>query len=339
MPGVWIYAEHGPDGTVDRSTLGLLTKARALGQEVAAVSLGPGAAAAAPVLADHGAATVFVEDDTVYEEWPGEPAAFVLARLAAEHRPDLILFGSSYGARDVAGRLQAMLGTPLVANAEDVLDVDHVRVVVALLLTPGRPGNLRGGVGGSKLVDVELSGPAPRIVLVRAQALDAEPCGGRADIVQIDVAIPESRKRTRRRARHEERGEGPQLEDARVVVAGGRGLEAAENFRLLDELAAAIGNAAVGATRPVVDAGWTPFAMQIGQTGKTVTPDVYIAVGISGAAQHIVGAKDSTWIVAINKDKQAPIFQHADIGVVGDALTIVPALVEELDRRRGSDEG
>ncbi len=334
MATVWVYAEQEPDGTVGRSTLGLLTKARALGPEVAAVSLGAGAAAAAPVLADYGAATVFVDDDAVYEEWPGEPAAFVLAELAAAHGPDLILFGSSYDARDVAGRLQAMLGTALVGNAEDVLDVDHVRLVVALLLTPGRPGNLRGGVGGSKLVDVELSGRAPRIVLMRAQSLDAEPCGGRAEVVQIDIAIPDARKRTRRLARHEERGEGPQLEDARVVVAGGRGLEAAENFRLLNELAAAIGNAAVGSTRPVVDAGWTPFAMQIGQTGKTVRPDVYFAVGISGAAQHMVGAKDATWIVAINKDKQAPIFQHADLGVVGDALKIVPALLEELERAR-----
>jgi electron transfer flavoprotein alpha subunit len=333
MPGVWVYAEHGPDGTVDRSTLGLLTFARTLGREVAAVSLGAGAAGAAAVLAEHGAATVFVDDDPVYAECPGEPAAYVLAQLAAEHAPELVLFGSSYDARDVAGRLQAMLGTPLVANAADVLDVDRVRLVVALLLSQGRPGNLRGGIGGAKLVDVELSGPTPRLVLVRAQALDAQPCGGRADIVRVDVAIPDSRMRTRRRARYEEQGEGPQLEDARVVVAGGRGLEAPENFHLLDELAAAIGNAAVGATRPVVDAGWTPFAMQIGQTGKTVNPDVYIAVGISGAAQHLVGAKDSTWIVAINKDPRAPIFQHADLGVVGDALTIVPALVAELGRR------
>jgi electron transfer flavoprotein alpha subunit len=333
MPGVWVYAEHGPDGTVDRSTLGLLTLARTLGREVAAVSLGAGAAGAAAVLAEHGAATVFVDDDPVYAECPGEPAAYVLAQLAAEHAPELVLFGSSYDARDVAGRLQAMLGTPLVANAADVLDVDRVRLVVALLLSPGRPGNLRGGIGGAKLVDVELSGPTPRLVLVRAQALDAQPCGGRADIVRVDVAIPDSRMRTRRRARYEEQGEGPQLEDARVVVAGGRGLEAPENFHLLDELAAAIGNAAVGATRPVVDAGWTPFAMQIGQTGKTVNPDVYIAVGISGAAQHLVGAQDSTWIVAINKDPRAPIFQHADLGVVGDALTIVPALVAELGRR------
>src|SRR6266508_284305 len=257
MPGVWVVTEHGPDGTVDRSTLGLLTMARTLGRELAAVSLGAGAAAAVPVLADHGAATVFVDDDPVYAECPSEPAAYVLAQLAAEHAPELVLFGSSYDARDV----------------------DRVRLVVALLLPPGRPGNLRGGVGGAKLVDVELSGGTPRIMLVRANALDVVPCGGRADVVRVDVAIPDARTRTRRRARHQEQGEGPQLEDARVVVAGGRGLEAAENFRLLDELAAAIGNAAVGATRPVVDAGWTPFSMQIGQTGKTVSPDVYIAVG------------------------------------------------------------
>jgi electron transfer flavoprotein alpha subunit len=330
---VWVFAEHLPDGAVDRSTLGLLRTARALGGDVTAVALGPGAGDAVPYLANHGAATVFVDDDPVYAEYPGEPAAYVLAQLAAEHAPDLLLFGSSYDARDVAGRLQAMLAAPLVANVEDILDFDRVRLVVALLLNPGRPGNLRGGIGGSKLVDVELSGPRPRLVLLRGRGRAAEPCGGSAAVVPVDVAIPDARKRTRLRARHDERSAGPQLEDARVVVAGGRGLETAENFRLLNELAAAIGNAAVGATRPVVDAGWTPFAMQIGQTGKTVSPEVYIAVGISGAAQHIVGAKGSTWIVAINKDARAPIFQHADLGVVGDALTIVPALVKELARR------
>jgi electron transfer flavoprotein alpha subunit len=183
------------------------------------------------------------------------------------------------------------------------------------------------------VVDVELSGSTPRLVLLRPRLTGIDPCGGDPKVVSIAVSVPEKRTRTRVRARETEVGTGPLLEEARVVVAGGRGLQGAENFRLLGQLAAAIGDAAVGATRPVVDAGWAPFAMQIGQTGKAVRPDVYIAVGISGAAQHMVGARDAGYVVAINNDPKAPIFQQADLGVVGDALTLVPALVAELDRR------
>jgi len=333
VAAAFVYAEHGPDGAAEPATLGALTTARVLGGEVVAVAFGAGSEAVASTLGEFGATTVLVDEDAVYDDCPGEPAAYALAELVAERTPDVVLFGSSYDARDVAGRLQAMLGTALVANVADVFDADNVRVETALLLTPGRAGNLRGGVGGSKWVDVELAGPTPRIVLMRADELAPEPCGGRAQVAPVGVEVPVARRRARRIARHREPVAGPQLESARVVVAGGRGLEAAENFRLVEQLAAAIGNAAVGATRPVVDAGWTPFARQIGQTGKTVKPDVYIAVGISGASQHIVGARGARHIVAMNKDARAPIFQYADLGIVGDALTIVPALVEELTHR------
>jgi len=333
VAAVFVYAEHGPDGAVEPSTLWLLAAARALGEEATAIALGTGSEVAAPTLGDFGATTVFVGEDPVYDEYPAEPAAHAIAQLVAEHAPALVLLGSSYDARDVAGRLQGMLETALVANVADVVDADHVRLEVALLLTPGRAGNVRGGVGGLKRVDLELTGPTPRILLMRSRDLAPEPCGGKAVVIPVGIAIPDSRRRARRLERHEEPAAGLQLESARVVVAGGRGLEAADNFRLVEELAEAIGNAAVGATRPVVDAGWTPFARQIGRTGKTVSPDVYIAVGISGASQHLAGVKGAGRIVAINKDARAPIFQYADLGVVGDALTIVPALVEELAHR------
>jgi electron transfer flavoprotein alpha subunit len=334
VAGVWVYAELGARGDVDGSALELLTKARALAVDVTAVALGPGAFAAAGILGEHGATRVLAGDDAVFEDYPAEPAAHVLAELVREHAPQLVLFGPSYGSRDVAGRLQALLGSTLVANVDDVVALDHVRLTVALSLWPGRPGNLRGGIGGAKVVDVRLAGPTPRLVSARARAFDAEPSGGRAEVVAVDVAVPESRKRARRLERIEEGGACARLEEARVVIGGGRGLQEPANFALLEALAAAIGNAAVGATRPVVDAGWAPFSMQLGQTGKTVKPAVYIAVGVSGAPQHVVGISGAGYVIAINKDPNAPIFQLADLGIVGDALTVLPAVIEGLKAAR-----
>jgi electron transfer flavoprotein alpha subunit len=330
MSTIWVYAEVGHDGGVAPAALELLTKARSLVRDPVAIALGLGATAAAAILGEYGATTVYASDDAVYADHPGEPTAYAIGQLAEEHAPDLIVFGPSYESRDVAGRLQGMLGCGLVANVDDIVDADEVRLTVALSVWPGRPGNLRGGIAGAKVVEVLLTGPAPRLVLTRAAAFEAVPCGNVANVVELELEIPAERRRVRRLERREEPASGPRLERARVVVAGGRGLEKPENFALLDELARAIGDAAVGATRPVVDAGWAPFRMQIGQTGKTVKPDIYIAVGISGAAQHLVGMQDARCVVAINKDKDAPIFHHADLGVVGDALTVVPALIEEL---------
>lgn len=318
MTTVWVCAEVSPDGA-SSSALELLTKARLIGDEVAAVALGPGATGAVAALGDHGASTVYVSDDPVYAETLGQPAAHAFAELVAAHRPDLILFSTSYDARDVAGRLQARLGCALLGNATDVLDVDHAQTQI---------------FGGTRVVDVTLEGPPPRLVLVRPRSFAAEPSGGTAEVVAVDVDIPEGLRLARRTERHEEVAAGPRLEEAKVVVAGGRGLQEPANFGLLDELAGAIGDAAVGASRAVVDAGWVPYAYQIGQTGKTVKPEVYIAVGISGATQHVVGMKGAKRIVAINKDPDAPIFRLADLGIVGDALAVLPGLIEEIRARK-----
>ena len=330
MSEVWVYAGIRPEGVLDSSALELLTKARSLGGEVTAVALGPGASSATDALARYGAHRVFVGDDAVYDDFLAEPSAYALARLARQHRPELILFGPSLDYRDVAGRLQGMLACTLLTNVDDLVAVDRARTRVALSVWPGRPGNLRGGVGGTKVVDVLLAGGYPRLVIPRAKAFDAEPVDGSAEMVELDFAVPEERKRVRRAERHEEGQSGASLERARVIVSGGRGLHQASNFALLEQLAGAIGNAAVGASRPVVDAGWAPFSIMIGQTGKAVKPEVYIAVGISGANQHVVAMKDAKRIIAINTDKDAPIFQIADLGVVGDALEIVPAVIEAL---------
>jgi electron transfer flavoprotein alpha subunit len=320
MGAVWVWAALEPDGSLKPSALELTTKARSLGADVAAVALGPGASAAAPKLGDYGASTVYASDDPVYSDYLAEPAAYALHALAALHGPSLILFPFEYDARDVASRLSALTGSAVMSNATDVTGLDSARTAV---------------FGGSTVVDVSLSGPDPKLVLVRPKAFEPSPSGGEATLVPVDVEIPAVARRARRVERHEEASTGPKLEEAKVVIAGGRGLKEAANFSLLDELAGALGGAAVGATRAVVDAGWVPYPMQIGQTGKTVRPDVYIAVGISGATQHMVGMKTSKAIVAINKDAEAPIFQIADLGIVGDALKVLPALIAAVKARRG----
>ena len=314
MPSIWVYAEVG-----DPTAVELLTKARTLGDDVRAVALGPGAREAAGALGAHGAATVYVNEDAVFADHLEQPAAHVLRGLVEEHRPDLLVFATTYHSRDVAGRLQAALGSTLMSNTSDLASADRAITQV---------------FGGTRVVTVALEGPAPRIVLVRPKSFEAEPSGGTAEVVEIAAHIPSELLKARRVERHEEEAAGPKLEEARVVVSGGRGLQAAENFELLQRLADAIGGAAVGASRAVVDAGWVPYAMQVGQTGKAVRPEVYIAVGISGASQHRVGMKDSKRIVAINKDADAPILAIADLGVVGDALAILPAMIEEVGKRR-----
>jgi electron transfer flavoprotein alpha subunit len=324
MTKIWVYADVASDGTPDGSALELLTKARSLGADaVEAVALGPGASQATGALGAHGATTVFASDDPVFAEHLGEPAAVALAALVAEHAPNLILFATSYASRDVAGRLSARLGSTLMSNASDVGAVDAARTQI---------------FGGTKVVDVALGGPDPKLVLVRPKSFAAEPAAGAgaASLVTVSAdTIPDEAKRVRVLQRHEEAASGPKIEDAKVVIAGGRGLGEASNFALLDELAAAIGNAAVGASRAVVDAGWVPYSYQVGQTGKTVKPEVYLAVGISGAIQHLVGMKESKRIVAINKDPDAPIFAYADLGIVGDALAILPKLTDEVRARAG----
>jgi len=317
---IWVYAEIGPDGT-HPAALEILTKARTLDGEVAAVTLGLNATAATGVLGAHGASTVYVCDDPVFVERPGATAARVLASLIDQHHPDLVLFAQTYDSRDVAARVQAATGSTLMANATDVLATDRARTEI---------------FGGTKIVDVALGGPAPKLVLVRPKSFPAEPSEGSANVVQVPVELAGEADDARVVERHEEAAGGPKLEEARVVISGGRGLGGPDAFAMLDELATAIGGAAVGASRAAVDAGWVPYSYQVGQTGKTVKPDVYIAAGISGALQHVVGMKGAKRIVAINKDPDAPILKMADLGVVGDVFQVIPALTEEIRRRTGS---
>ncbi|HVL64305.1 MAG TPA: electron transfer flavoprotein subunit alpha/FixB family protein [Actinomycetota bacterium] len=318
MADILVYAEVGSDGSADTTALELLTKARELGS-VDAVALGPGASSIAEKLGEHGAGKVFVNDDDVFADYVAQPAAEALAQLVQQEQPQLVLFATNYESRDVAGRLSAKLGATLMSNATGLVDLDTAQTAI---------------FGGSTIVDVKLEG-SPKIVLVRPKSFVPEPSGGSASVEQLSVEISDDLKKAKRIERHEEAASGPRLDQAAVVISGGRGLQEPDNFKLLDELADAIGGAAVGATRAVVDAGWVPYSYQIGQTGITVKPGVYLAFGISGATQHIVGMKGSKRIIAVNKDEEAPIFQLADLGVVGDALKVLPQLIEEVKSRKG----
>jgi electron transfer flavoprotein alpha subunit len=319
---IWVFAEIDSEGNPSSTALELLTKARSMdGAEVAAVALGPGSKGAAEKLGEFGAAKVFASDDEMYVKQPAEPSAHALHQLIQENSPDLLLFAFEYESRDIASRLAAKTGSTIMSNAGDLPAADTGQAEI---------------FGGTLFVDVGLKGPAPWIVLVRPKSFNAEPSGGSAEVVEVNVELPEGIGKARRVQAHEETSEGPKLEEADVIVSGGRGLQEASNFSLLEELAKELGrDVAVGATRAVVDAGWVPYAMQIGQTGKTVRPSVYLAIGISGATQHLVGMKKSKTIIAINKDPEAPIFKVSDLGIVGDALKIVPALTEEIRKRKG----
>jgi electron transfer flavoprotein alpha subunit len=317
---VWVVGETTPDSTGYKTTLEILTRARDLGaSELAAVALGPGATDAAKAFGEHGAQKVYASDDAVFGDYIAQPAAHALHQLVQQEQPNLLLFPYTYDARDIAGRLAAKTGSTVMSNA---VDVDGGSAKTAIF-------------GGAQIVTVALEGNDPKIVLVRPKSFEASPSGGTAEIVSVASDVPEDAKKAKRTERHEAEASGPKLEDAAVVISGGRGLQQPENFKLLEDVAALIPNSAVGATRAVVDAGWVPYAMQVGQTGKTVKPKVYLAIGISGATQHIVGMKSSDRIIAVNKDAEAPIFQLADLGIVGDALKVVPKLAEEIKARKG----
>ncbi len=316
---VWVYAEADGDKP-HSSTLELVTKARELG-DVEAVHIGADPAALAGPLGEHGVTTLYAADPG--EALPGVVGAAVLTQLVEAHHPDLILFAQTYDGRDAIARLSAALDRPLLTNGT-ALSVDGDRVTV---------GN--AAFGGNVLVDTAFTGPSPYLAAIRPKSFAAEPSGGTAATVEA-VAAPSAGRAGEARVleRHVEEREGPKLEDATIVVSGGRGLGSAEAYEPLVDALATLLHGASGASRAIVDAGWVPYAKQVGQTGKVVKPKVYIALGISGATQHLVGMKGSDNIIAINKDGEAPIFSVADLGVVGDVHKVVPKLIEAIKAKQ-----
>jgi len=318
---VWVFAESDGPGKPKSVTLELLTKARSVADTVEAVYAGADADSVAEALGAHGATTVYAIDpgDALF----GPPVAAALAELVGEHQPDAILFAGSYDGRDVVGRLSARLDSPVLSNGTDIA-IDGDRVVVSTAI-----------FGGNTIVDAAFNGPKPHLAIFRPKSFTAEPGGGgAATVVPVKAADVGHAGEARVLDRHVQEQEGPKLEDAAVVVSGGRGLGAAENYELVEALAKLLKGAS-GASRAIVDAGWVPYSKQVGQTGKTVKPRVYVAAGISGATQHMVGMKGSDNIVAINKDPEAPIFAIADLGIVGDVHKVIPKLIEALKARQG----
>ncbi|HCJ36075.1 MAG TPA: electron transfer flavoprotein subunit alpha/FixB family protein [Ktedonobacter sp.] len=316
---IWVLVEI-ENGKAARSSLEVLGKAAQLGRAEAIV-LGSSAAEVAPTLGEFGAEKVYVHADVIYDNYLTLPAVDTISDLLKQHQPALLMLATTYDLRDIAARLNARNTMGLITDATDLAFAgDTLQVTVPW--------------GGENVVTATHPQQGTGIVLTRPKAFGVENFAGRnAEIETLSPSLNAESQKIKILDRVDVPSEGPALEDASVIVSGGRGLGKADNFHLVEELATSLGGAA-GATRAIVDAGWLPYSYQIGQTGKTVKPTLYVACGISGAIQHLAGMKGSKYIIAINKDEHAPIFSVADLGVIGDAITILPQLTQEVKRRK-----
>jgi electron transfer flavoprotein alpha subunit len=318
---IWVYAEIGDD-KITTTSLEMLAKATEVGK-AEAILLGPAPENAVPTLANHGATKIYRCADPVYRDYLTLPAAETVAGLIQKHQPAVMLFASSYSGRD------------LVANLSARLDCGAITDVGDFQLKDGSVEATIPALGASYQNTSTLLNQGTKLLVVRPKSFEPKVDEQPVAVEEVAPASDEGLRKVQMTERVTVKREGPQLEGAKIVVSGGRGLKGEENFGMLKELADVLGGA-VGASRAAVDAGWVPYSMQIGQTGKTVKPDIYFACGISGAVQHLSGMKTSKFIISINKDAEAPIFQYSDFGVVGDVFKVIPQLIEELKKRKGA---
>jgi electron transfer flavoprotein alpha subunit len=319
---IWVFAQEA-NGAATTGTLELLTKARNLtagGGSVTAI-VGGDASAIAGSLGEYGATKVYATGD-LGGKLPGVAVAGALkAIIDGGDSPDLIMFPQNYEGRDIVSRLSVKLDRTVITNNVDIsIDGDSVTVTTPIF-------------GGNTLVTTKFAGAGPHLAAFRPKSFTAEAGGGgAAEVVAAPVPELGATGTATVNAVHVEEHSGPKLDEAAIVVSGGRGLGEAEKYAMIEELAKLL-KGAPGASRAIVDAGWVPYSYQVGQTGKVVKPGVYIAAGISGATQHMVGMKGAKNIIAINKDKEAPIFGIADLGIVGDVHKVLPKLIDALKAR------
>jgi electron transfer flavoprotein alpha subunit len=319
MSQILVLVEHS-DGVVKKVTLELLTMAASVG-EPAAVFVGSGYANAAGKLAEYGAATVYVAEDPELSNYVVAPVAEVLAKIVADNDVAGVLVPATATGKEIAGRLAIKTNSGVLTDATG-LSSDGGRLVAEQSI-----------FGGATVVHSTVTTGTPIIaVLPNSTPPAANPAAGTRVDVSVELSAAAKAARIVDRV-VEEKGERPELTEASIVVSGGRGVGSAENMAVVEALADSLG-AAVGASRAVVDAGWYPHQSQVGQTGKTVSPSLYIAAGISGAIQHRAGMQTSKTIVAVNKDREAPIFELADYGVVGDLHKVLPQATEEVKKRK-----
>jgi electron transfer flavoprotein alpha subunit len=316
---VWVFAQT-TNGVPTAGTLELLTKARSLSTNVSAFIGGDGAAIAG-ALGEFGATKVYATGD-LGGKLPGVAvSAAMKSVIDGGDTPDVIMFPQNYEGRDVVSRLSVKLDRTVLTNSIDVEDGGEGITATTPIF------------GGNTLVSTTFTGAAPYLVTFRPKSFAPEASGGgAAEVVAVSVPDLGAAGGAQVTAVHVEEVTGPKLDEADVVVSGGRGLGEQAKFAMIEDLAKLL-KAAPGASRAIVDAGWVPYSYQVGQTGKVVKPSVYIAAGISGATQHMVGMKGSKNIIAINKDKEAPIFGIADLGIVGDVNVVLPKLIEALKAR------
>ncbi|MBV9659828.1 MAG: electron transfer flavoprotein subunit alpha/FixB family protein [Acidimicrobiales bacterium] len=316
---IWVVVDRSGD-KVASVALELLTKARQVAGTVEAITWGDASSIAGQVGA-HGATALHTVGDTGGGLAGPPVAAAIAAKISSGTAPDAIFLAQSYNGRDIAGRLSARIDRPVLTNVVNLAEADGGLVSEHAIF------------GGTEILNARFTADLPGIYVIRAKSFGAEESGGGPAAVDT-WEVPElgATGAARVVASHVEETAGPKLAEAAVVVSGGRGLGDAGSYKLIEDLAKLL-KGAPGASRAIVDAGWVPYSHQVGQTGKTVKPTVYIACGISGATQHMVGMKSAKNIIAINKDQEAPIFNIADLGVVGDVKKVLPQLIEALQKR------